>query len=79
MWKCLTHPKCHIAPKVKAIEFFGSSADRVKSIGDTASIYYLRSPEVAYNSYFRAVGIQGDMSSYMPSNRAHGICPCISI
>lgn len=63
----------------KAIEFFSSSADRVKSIGDTASIYYLRSPEVSYNSYFRAVGIQGDMSSYMPSNRSHGICPCISI
>ena len=63
----------------KIITFFNTDADRVKTMNGAASIWYLRSAEVSYNTYFRSVSAQGNMNGYVVSSRSLGICPCISI
>lgn len=67
------------ASEGKIITFFNTDTDRVKTMNGTASIWYLRSAEVSYNTYFRAVSAQGNMNGYVVSSRSLGVCPCISI
>lgn len=67
------------ASEGKIIAFFNTDTDRVKTMNGTASIWYLRSAEVSYNTYFRAVSAQGNMNGYVVSSRSLGVCPCISI
>ena len=61
------------------IPFFNSDVDRIKTRNGTADVYYLRSADVGYNSYFKTIASAGNIGNYMPSNRNLGICPCISI
>lgn len=63
----------------KIITFFNIDADRIKTMNGIASIWYLRSADVSYNTYFKVVSAQGNMSYYVSSNRVLGVCPCISI
>lgn len=63
----------------KIITFFNTDADRVKIMNGAVGIWYLRSAEVSYNTYFRAVSAQGNMNSYVVPSRSLGVCPCISI
>lgn len=67
------------ASEGKIITFFNTDTDRIKTMNGTASIWYLRSADISYNSYFKVVSVQGNMSYYVSSNRALGVCPCISI
>lgn len=61
------------------IPMFSTDGDRIKTMNGVTTVWYLRSAEVSYATYFRTVSISGAVNSYMPSNRALGICPCISI
>lgn len=61
------------------ISFFNSDADRIKTRNGTADVWYLRSADVGYNSYFKTIAIAGNIGNYIPSNRTLGVCPCISI
>ena len=61
------------------IPMFSTDGDRIKTMNGVTTVWYLRSAEVSYATYFKTVSISGAVNSYMPSNRALGICPCISI
>lgn len=61
------------------IQFFGSDTDRIKTMNGIPTIWYLRSAEVEYATYFKTVSAQGNIGSYVISSRPLGICPCISI
>ena len=67
------------ASEGKIITFFNTDADRIKTMNGTASMWYLRSADVSYNTYFKVVSTQGNMTGYVVSSRSLGICPCISI
>ena len=67
------------ASEGKAIAFFNTDVDRIKTMNGTAQAWYLRSADISYNNYFKTVSKQGNMNNYVISTRAEGICPCISI
>lgn len=67
------------ASEGKIITFFNTDADRIKTMNGAASIWYLRSADVSYNTYFKVVSAQGNMTGYVVSSRSLGVCPCISI
>ena len=67
------------ASEGRAIAFFNTDADRIKTMNGTAQAWYLRSADISYNNYFKTVSMQGNMNNYVISTRSLGICPCISI
>lgn len=67
------------ASEGKAIAFFNTDVDRIKTMNGTAQAWYLRSADISYNNYFKTVSMQGNMNNYVISTRSLGICPCISI
>ena len=67
------------ASEGKAIAFFNTDVDRIKTMNGAAQAWYLRSADISYNNYFKTVSMQGNMNNYVISTRSLGICPCISI